>query len=274
MSIVRRLSFPLPATYNSSATPWRNSWWAILIDILRESGPCLAVLKPAGLATQAPAQFDSLERRLKAWLTERQAAADPVYLGVPHRLDRPVSGVMLFATRRRAAFKLSRQFERRQVRKIYWACVEGRLLPESGTWTDHLRKVYGHPRAEIVAADHPEGRLAVLHYRTLGPACQPTASSNAAASATWLEIELETGRTHQIRVQAAARGHAVLGDAFYGGTACFGQQHDDERLRAIALHGRSITFTDPTTRELITVEAPLPADWSPLGLSAGSPSAG
>lgn len=238
-----------------------------MIDILRESGPCLALLKPAGLATQAPAQFDSLERRLRAWLTERQAAADPVYLGVPHRLDRPVSGVMLFATRRRAAFKLSRQFERRQVRKIYWACVEGRVLPESGTWTDHMRKVYGHPRAEIVSADHPEGRLAVLHYRALGSACQPMGGSHSAGRATLLEIELETGRTHQIRVQAAARGHAVLGDAFYGGTVFFGQQHSDERLRAIALHGRSITFTDPTSAERVTVEAPLPGDWSSLRLT-------
>lgn len=235
-----------------------------MIDILRESGPCLAVLKPAGLATQAPAQFDSLERRLRAWLAERQSSPGPVYLGVPHRLDRPVSGVMLFATRRRAAFKLSRQFERRQVRKIYWACVEGQVMPESGTWSDYMRKVYGHPRAEIVPADHPEARLAVLHYRTLGS----TVSQLASGLATWLEIELETGRTHQIRVQTAARGHVVLGDAFYGGTVPFGQQHDDERLRAIALHGRSITFTDPTTHDLVTVEAPLPADWSSLGLPA------
>lgn len=239
-----------------------------LIDVLRESGPCLAVLKPAGLATQAPAQFDSLERRLRAWLAQRQSSpAEAVYLGVPHRLDRPVSGVMLFATRRRAAFKLSRQFERRQVRKIYWACVEGRVLPESGTWTDSMCKVYGHPRAEIVPADHPEGRLAVLHYRTLGSVVPQTmADTPSAGAATWLEIELETGRTHQIRVQAAARGHAVLGDAFYGGTVPFGHQYADERLRAIALHGRSITFTDPTTHDLVTVEAPLPANWSSLGL--------
>jgi 23S rRNA pseudouridine1911/1915/1917 synthase len=247
-----------------------------LIDILRESGPCLAVLKPAGLATQAPAQFDSLERRLRAWLAERQSSAGPVYLGVPHRLDRPVSGVMLFATRRRAAFKLSRQFERRQVRKIYWACVEGHVLPEAGTWTDSLRKVYGHPRAEIVPADHPEARLAVLHYRTLGSvepsancptACQTAAGDSSAVAGTWLEIELETGRTHQIRVQAAARGHAVFGDAFYGGSVPFAAQHHDERLREIALHGRAITFTDPTTGDMVTVEAPLSAAWDSLGLA-------
>jgi 23S rRNA pseudouridine1911/1915/1917 synthase len=91
---------------------------------------------------------------------------------------------------------------------------------------------------------------------------------------SWLEIELETGRTHQIRVQAAARGHAVLGDAFYGGTVSFGTQHVDERLRAIALHGRSLTFVDPASKAPATVTAPLSDDWQALELpfdSASSP---
>lgn len=224
------------------------------IELLYESGPCLVVFKPAGLATQAPPQFDSLEARLKIWLAQRQAQAGPVYLAVPHRLDRPVSGAMLFATRRRAAFKISRQFERRQVKKVYWACVEGEVRPAEGTWTDHLRKVQGHPRAELVAAGAPGGRLAVLHYRTFG----------MTTWGSWLEIELETGRTHQIRVQAASRGHPVLGDAFYGGAVPFGEPFPDERLRAIALHGRSLGFHDPTTGQWVTVVAGLTEAWQRL----------
>ncbi|HEX5443443.1 MAG TPA: RluA family pseudouridine synthase, partial [Pirellulales bacterium] len=215
------------------------------IELLYESGACLVVRKPAGLATQAPAQFDSLEKRIRAWLAQREPRAEYVYLAVPHRLDRPVSGAMLFATRRRAAFKISRQFERREIKKIYWACVEGRVEPSEGTWTDHLRKIYGHPRAEVVDPEAAGAQLAVLRYRTLG--MTPWGS--------WLEIELETGRTHQIRVQAASRGHAVLGDAFYGGSAPFGPQHHDERLRAIALHGRSLEFTHPHTGQRVTVTA-------------------
>lgn len=224
--------------------------------LLYESGPCLVVLKPAGLATQAPPGIDSLERRIKTWLAERSPQPGPVYLAVPHRLDRPVSGAMLFATRRRAGFKLSRQFERREVRKVYWACVEGVVSPAEGTWTDCIRKVYGQPRAELVPADDPQGRVAVLHYRTLGQT----------RFGSWLEIELETGRTHQIRVQAAARGHPVVGDSFYGATVPFGPQFDDERLRAIALHGRSLTFTDPTIGRRMTVVAPVSDDWSRLEL--------
>jgi 23S rRNA pseudouridine1911/1915/1917 synthase len=162
-----------------------------------------------------------------------------------------VSGAIVFATRRRAAFKLSRQFERREVKKIYWACVEGAVEPSEGTWTDWMRKVYGHPRAEIVPREQADAQLAVLHYRTLG----------RASAGSCLEIELETGRTHQIRVQASSRGHPVLGDAFYGGTLPFGEQHEDERLRAIALHARSLTFVDPASKEPVTVQSPLPEAW-------------
>jgi 23S rRNA pseudouridine1911/1915/1917 synthase len=174
-----------------------------------------------------------------------------VYLGVPHRLDRPASGAIVLATRRRAAHKLARQFERREVKKLYWACVAGRADPPSGTWQDYLRKVFGKPQAEVVPADHPEARLAVLHYRTL---C-------SADWGSWLEIELETGRTHQIRIQAASRGHPVLGDFQYGSPVPFGPQHSDERLRAIALHARTLAFQHPASKEQVSVTAPAPEFW-------------
>jgi RluA family pseudouridine synthase len=221
------------------------------VEILYQSAACLVLMKPAGVATQAPPQFDSLERRLRAWLGRLPSAHDRVYLGVPHRLDRPVSGAIVFALRRRAAFKLSRQFERREIGKVYWACVEGVVEPAEGTWTDTMRKVYGHPRAEVVSADHPEAQTAVLHYRTLG----------RSSFGSLLEIDLETGRTHQIRVQASSRGHPVLGDPLYGSSVPFGTQHEDERLRAIALHARSLSFVDPAGKEPVTVVTPLPRAW-------------
>ena len=226
------------------------------IDILYESGPVLVVSKPPGLLTQAPPGIDSLEVRIKAFLKARDAKPGNVYLGVPHRLDRPASGAMVFGKHVRATRRLAEQFEARQVRKVYWACVAGEVQPEEGTWEDFLCKIPGQPRAEVSRPDEPDARRAVLHYRTQG----------RGPWGTWLEIELETGRTHQVRVQAASRGHPILGDAFYGSTVAFGEQIEDQRLRAIALHARSITFHHPMTGELVTVTAPVAGAWLELGL--------
>ncbi len=224
-------------------------------QILYEEGPCLIVAKPGGLLTQAPRGIDSLEHRIKQFLQARGGgaegqAAEP-YLGIPHRLDRPVSGAMVFALTHRAARRMAKQFERRQVGKTYWALVEGRVRPTEGTWTDYLRKFHGLPQAEVVAADHPEGRHAVLHYRVIGEG----------QHGSWLEIELETGRTHQIRVQAASRGHPLLGDALYGARVTFGEQFEDERLRLIALHARNLSFSHPISREPVSLDAPPPGAW-------------
>ncbi len=225
-------------------------------DILYEEGPCLAVSKPPGLLTQAPPGIDSLEARIKAFLRDRDTRPGKVYLGVPHRLDRPASGAMVFGKHSRAARRLAEQFEGRSVRKVYWAGVAGAVQPAAGTWQDYLRKVPDVARAEAVPADQPDARLAVLHYRVLF----------VAPWGTWLEIELETGRMHQVRVQASLRGHPVLGDALYGSTIPFGVQHDDPRLRAIALHARQLAFHHPMTREPITVTAAVPAPWATLEL--------
>src|SRR3989339_1503073 len=117
-------------------------------DILYEQGPCLAVCKPPGLLTQAPPGIDSLEVRVKAFLKDRDARPGKVYLGVPHRLDRPASGAIVFAKHSRAARRLAEQFEGRSVRKIYWACVEEEVRPADGTWQDYVRKEADEPRAE------------------------------------------------------------------------------------------------------------------------------
>src|SRR4051812_39909090 len=159
-----------------SATSIERCDFAVMLHVMRilfQDDRVLVVLKPAGVSTQAPPDIDSLEVQLKRYLAEKRAGGGvdpsaPVYLAVPHRLDRPVSGVMVFATHRRAAQKISWQFEHRKVAKTYWACMAGTPTPPEGTWTDSIRKIPGQARAQVVAPDHPESRIAILHYRTLG----------------------------------------------------------------------------------------------------------
>lgn len=230
-------------------------------EILAEEGPCLVVSKPPGLLTQAPAGIDSLEDRIKRFLKVRDEKPGRVYLGVPHRLDRPASGAMVFAKHVRAARRIAEQFESRRVEKIYWALAEGHVLPQEGTWHDHLRKIPDVAQAEVVAVEHPEARAAIMHYRTL----------ERSASWSWLEIRLETGRMHQIRVQSASRGHPLLGDALYGGEVPFGEQYEDPRRRAIALHSRVLAFDHPMSRIPMTFVAPLPGAWKETGIEAPAP---
>jgi len=226
------------------------------VDILYEQGPCLVVHKPTGLLTQAAPGIDSLEVRLKTFLKQRDGKTGNIYLGVPHRLDRPVSGALVVARHVRATRRISEQFAMRTVKKTYWACVADHVEPAEGTWEDFTRKIPNEPRAEIVTEDHPDGRSAVLHYRTLGQT----------AHGSWLSITLETGRMHQIRIQAASRGHAVLGDTMYGSQILFGEQFEDPRKRAIALHARGLALDHPMTQERIDVVVPLPEFWADLDL--------
>jgi 23S rRNA pseudouridine1911/1915/1917 synthase len=248
------------------------------LEILYDDGPCLVVNKRSGLLTQAPAGIDSLEVRVKDFFRQREGkpASAKIYLGLPHRLDRPVSGAIVLARHVRAARKLSSQFENRAVHKVYWALVEGRVEPEEGTWTDTLHKQHGMAQVEVVSHDHPDGKEAVLHYRvcnkgvrTLFPErprptsgrCSCFAQKSPDPFISWLEIRLETGRMHQIRVQAASRGHAILGDSQYGGQIPFGIQYEDLRDRAIGLHARQLAFLHPMTQEPVEILAPLPAAW-------------
>src|SRR3954469_8694528 len=138
--------------------------------VLFEDNHCLAVVKPAPLLTQGvPAGLPTLEGWAKDYLRTKYAKSGNVYLGVPHRLDRPVSGVVLFARNSKAAARLAEQFQRHQVTKVYWAIVDGAVEPAEGVWTDFLRKVPDEARTEVVAADAPGAKRAELRYRTLRP---------------------------------------------------------------------------------------------------------
>ncbi len=141
------------------------------------------------------------------------------------------------------------------MRKVYSALVEaaadGSLPPAEGVWEDWLLKVKEEARTERVSADTPQARRAVLRFRRL----------ETRADGALLEIEPETGRMHQIRVQAAARGWPVRGDFQYGAKQPFGPPAELPRDRIIALHARSVTFLHPIRYEPITVTAPLPQVW-------------
>jgi 23S rRNA pseudouridine1911/1915/1917 synthase len=243
--------------------------------VLYEDNHCVAVAKPAPLLTQGVAYrppreeaaepVPSLESQVKAYLKERYHKPGNVYLGIPHRLDRPVSGVVLFARNTKAARRLAEQFQERQVRKVYWAVVEGAGPSAEGTWEDWLRKLPDEARAERTDPDAPRARHARTHYRRLS------------GGDDWALVELrpETGRMHQLRVQAATRGWPILGDLLYGARQPFGPPAEEPRDRVIALHARSLTFLHPIRYEPLTVTAPLPEAWRALGIpDEGWPVAG
>ncbi len=224
-----------------------------LPDILLESGAVLVLNKPGGLLTQGPPGIDSLELRTKQFLKVRDEKPGKVYLGVPHRLDRPVSGVIVVVKNVRAAQRISEQLRERTVTKIYWAVVSNVGLDdeESSTWTDSMRKLPDEARSEIVGDDHPDAKSAVLHFKVLA----------RDGEIALIEIELETGRTHQIRLQCGSRGLPIIGDELYGSEKPFGPESEDRRKRWIALHARRLAFTHPISKEPVNQTAPVPSHW-------------
>jgi 23S rRNA pseudouridine1911/1915/1917 synthase len=239
-----------------------------MLTVLYEDNHCLAVLKPGALLTQGvPPGIVTLEALVKSYLKERYHKPGNVYLGIPHRLDRPVSGVVVFARNTKAARRLAEQFQSRQVRKLYWAVVErserGDVPPEEGEWEDWLLKVKEAARTECVTAETPGARQALLRFRRL----------REFPEGALLEIEPLTGRMHQIRVQAARRGWPVRGDQLYGARLGFGPAAELPRDRLIALHAHSLTFLHPIRYEPVTVVAPPPAEWEPFVNSEQTPGA-
>jgi len=230
-----------------------------MIQVLWKSLGCMAVVKPAGLATQAPASFPSLHRLLREQLSTPQHVdgTSPPYVAFPHRLDRPVSGVILVALNKRSANLLGQQFESRKVTKRYLAWVEGDATACPSRWSDAIRKLPDEPRCEIADQTHPDAKLAVTRVRVV---C-------GEASRTLLELTPETGRMHQLRVQCAHRGHPIMGDAMYGSTMLWHEATSTQPelsltpaetalVTSIALHAWQIEFHDPIHGKRISVDAP------------------
>jgi 23S rRNA pseudouridine1911/1915/1917 synthase len=214
------------------------------LDLLYEDNHCIAVVKPAGvLSTHFEGKEETLDRAVKAYLKDKYRKPGNVFLGVVHRLDRPTSGVLLFARTSKAAARLARQFRDGAVEKVYWAVVEGEVARPAGSLEDWLRKNTDTGRVEVVGPDAPGARQALLHYRRRA----------THGGLTWLEVRPQTGRTHQLRVQLARHGHPIYGDAKYGAVHTFG--------KAIGLHARALTFLHPVRYEPVTLTADPPRAW-------------
>ena len=220
------------------------------LDVLYEDNHVLAVSKPARLATMGVSDSEpSLLKVAKAWIKDRYAKPGNVYLGVVSRLDAPVTGVVLLARTSKAADRLTRQFRAREVEKVYWAIAEGSGEPAQGRLVHWLMPHGRHRRMLIVGPTMEGAKEATLSYRRL----------RRLGAHSLLEVRLETGRKHQIRIQLADRGHAILGDRKYGAHVQF--------PLGIALHSRRISFQHPVRDERITIEAPVPEVWAAFGVS-------
>jgi len=227
------------------------------IEVLVEDGPVLAVNKPPGLISQgAPVGVDSLISLVKDYLAEKYDKPGAVYLGVPHRLDRPVSGVVVFSRNSKCAARLAEQFQQRTVKKVYWACLERPPEPAEGVLKDWLYRVPDQPRVELSREGVEGAKHAELRYRTIAKA----------KGRAIVEIELLTGRMHQIRIQFGSRGWLIVGDHQYGAKSDFpGAAGLDARDAPIALHAHSLTIQHPIRYDPLTIVAPIPTSWRALG---------
>lgn len=219
------------------------------LQVLYEDNHLLAVAKPPGIATMGvPAGKLSLLDVAKQYIKEKYAKPGNVYLGVVSRLDAPVTGVLLIARTSKAAARLTEQFRRGDVDKVYWAVVEGTPDAPEGTYVDWVRKDERHRKMHIAAKSNPEAKEARLSYRTL----------QAVPHGTLLEVRLETGRKHQIRLQLAHRNLPIIGDRKYGARRSF-----DE---GIALHSRFLRLQHPVLKTELELTASLPTSWRPFGI--------
>ncbi len=218
--------------------------FADLIDVLYEDNHLLALNKPCGWPTT---HFDGTEepvdRLAKAYLKEKYQKPGNVFLGVVHRIDKPVSGCLVFARTSKAAARLSEQFREGAVEKVYWAVVEGGEWADTGSLDDWLLHDDAEHRVKVVAADTPGAKVARLVYTVRG----------RHAGLTWLELRPHTGRKHQLRVQLASRGSPIYGDAKYGGLQRLGP--------AIGLHAQSLTILHPTKGDPLPLTAEVPKHW-------------
>jgi len=215
------------------------------VSIILEDGPLLAVNKPAGLPTETSRQAaDSLVNRVKNYLRRKYNKPGNVYLGIPHRLDLPVSGAIVFSRNSKGAARLSEQFAERQVSKIYWAVLKQPPPQQRGLLCDWIRKHPTEARAVAAEEGEPAAKEARLTYEVLSDT----------DSGCLCRVELITGRMHQIRWQFGHRGFPIVGDCLYGG-----DPFDDEKR--ILLHARELTFLHPIRYDEVKIVAPPPAWW-------------
>lgn len=212
------------------------------MDILYFDNHIVVVKKPAGIPTQSTEE-NSAELEARAWAKEHFKKSGEVFLYALHRLDKPVSGVLLLAKTSKALERLHEAFRQKLMKKTYVALVEGRVPEESGVLENYLSQI--EFRSLISHENDPSAKFCRLSYKVL----------KRTPYSTLLEIDLETGRYHQIRCQLSHLGHPIVGDLKYGA------KYMARKRPHIALHHQKMEFPHPVTKERLSFETPPSRSW-------------
>lgn len=214
------------------------------LDVLYEDNHIIIINKKVGDITQGDKTGDTpLSEIVKSYIKKKYNKPNNVYLGVVHRLDRPTSGVIIFARTSKALERLNKMLREKQINKTYWAIVKNKPKKERDTLVNYLKKNPKNNKSTVFNKETNGSKKAILHYKLI----------KSLDSYHLLEVDLETGRHHQIRAQLSAIGSPIKGDLKYG----FNRSNKDG---GIHLHARKIQFIHPVSKEEILVTAPLPKD--------------
>lgn len=216
-----------------------------MVNVVYEDNHIIIVNKAASEIVQGDKTGDKpLSETVKEYLKEKYHKPGGVFIGVTHRLDRPVSGLVVFAKTGKALARLNEMFRTGKVKKTYWAIVKNLPPTEEGTLTHYLARNEKQNKSYAYDTEKPGSKQAVLHYRLL----------SRSDRYCLLEVDLKTGRHHQIRCQLAKIGCPIKGDLKYG----FPRSNPDG---SISLHARRVSFEHPVSHQLIEAEAPVPREW-------------
>lgn len=223
------------------------------MTVVYEDNHIIIVNKTASEIVQGDKTGDvPLSETVKQYLKEKYHKPGNVFIGVTHRLDRPVSGLVVFAKTSKALSRLNEMFKNSEVKKTYWAIVKQTPAETEGELVNYLVRNEKQNKSYAYDTEKPSSKKAILHYRLIAR------SDNYSL----LEVDLKTGRHHQIRCQLAKMGCPIKGDLKYG----FPRSNPDG---SICLHARRVRFVHPVSKELIDVVAPVPSDnlWRSLASS-------
>lgn len=212
------------------------------LQVLYEDNHIIIINKRSGDITQGDKTGDTpLSDVVKAYIKDKYSKAGNVFLGVVHRLDRPTSGVIIFARTSKALERLNKMLRDKKINKTYWAVVKNHPKKEKDTLINFLKKNPKNNKSSVFSKEITGSKRAVLHYEVL----------KKLDNYSLLQIDLETGRHHQIRAQLSAIGYPIKGDLKYG----FNRSNKDG---SIHLHARKIEFIHPVSKEKIEIIAPTP----------------
>jgi 23S rRNA pseudouridine1911/1915/1917 synthase len=214
------------------------------LQVIHEDNHLIVVNKRAGDIVQGDKTGDKpLSEIVKEYIKEKYNKPGEVFLGVVHRLDRPTTGIVVFARTSKALSRMNELFSNRETQKTYWAIVKNRPATSPSKLVHYLKRNEKNNTSKAHSKEVPDSKLASLEYQIIKELNNYTA----------LEIQLHTGRHHQIRAQLSAIGSPIKGDLKYG----FDRSNPDG---GIHLHARKLSFTHPVSKEAITILAPTPDD--------------